>query len=86
MTNMKEYKDKTAGDLTKLMAEKREQIRGFRFGSTGSKIKNVKLGRTLRKDIARIMTELSIRVRKESGKIKESVNIQTKEVKSKVRR
>ncbi len=58
---MKEYKDKTPQDLNKLIAEKREGVRAFRFGSTGSKTKNVKLGRTLRKDIARIMTELSLR-------------------------
>ncbi len=58
---MKEYKDKTPKDLNKLIAEKREGIRNFRFGSTGSKTKNVKLGRTLRKDIARIMTELTLR-------------------------
>lgn len=58
---MKEYKDKTPKDLNKLIAEKREVIRAFRFGSTGSKTKNVKLGRTTRKEIARIMTELSMR-------------------------
>lgn len=58
---MKEYKDKTPKDLMKLISEKREAIRNFRFGSTGSKTKNVKLGRTLRKDIARIMTELTLR-------------------------
>ncbi len=58
---MKEYKEKTAQDLNKLIAEKREVIRNFRFGSTGSKTKNVKLARTTRKEIARIMTELSMR-------------------------
>jgi ribosomal protein L29 len=65
---MKEYKDKTLKDLMKLITEKREAIRHFRFGSTGSKTKNVKLGRTLRKDIARIMTELTIRKTKISAK------------------
>jgi ribosomal protein L29 len=58
---MKENKDKTPQDLAKLIIEKREGIRAFRFGSTGSKTKNVKLGRTLRKEVARIMTELSLR-------------------------
>ena len=58
---MKEYKNKTPNDLQKLIVEKREVLRHFRFGSTGSKTKNVKLGRTTKKDIARIMTELSIR-------------------------
>ncbi len=58
---MKEYKDKTPKDLQKLITEKREVLRNFRFGSTGSKTKNVKLARTTKKEIARIMTELSIR-------------------------
>lgn len=58
---MKEYKDKTAQDLNKLISEKREAIRLFRFGSTGSKVKNVKIAATTRKEIARIMTELSLR-------------------------
>lgn len=58
---MKEFKNKTPQELTKLIAEKREALRAFRFDSTGSKTKNVKLGHTTKKEIARIMTELSIR-------------------------
>ena len=58
---MKEYKDKTIESLNDLIKEKQESLRNFRFGSTNSKTKNVKLGKTLRKEIARIMTELSIR-------------------------
>lgn len=61
MNNMKEYKAKTVEDLNKIIVEKREQLRHFRFDSTGSKTKNVKTGRTLKKEIARIMTELTIR-------------------------
>ncbi len=58
---MKEYKNKNLQDLNKLIAEKREVLRTFRFGSAGSKTKNVKLANTTKKEIARIMTELSIR-------------------------
>jgi ribosomal protein L29 len=58
---MKEFKNKTPQDLNKLIAEKREVLRDFRFGSSGAKTKNVKLAMTTKKDIARIMTELSIR-------------------------
>ncbi|MEK7213930.1 MAG: 50S ribosomal protein L29 [Patescibacteria group bacterium] len=58
---MKEYKEKTIADLKKIIAEKQEVLRHFRFGSTGSKTKNVKTGHAIKKDIARIMTELSIR-------------------------
>jgi ribosomal protein L29 len=60
---MKEYKNKTPQELQKLIAEKREALRHFRFGSTGSKTKNVKLASTTKKDIARIMTELSLRAK-----------------------
>ena len=42
--------------LAKLISEKRKASRLFRFGVAGSKAKNVKEGRTLRKDIARILT------------------------------
>ena len=58
---MKEYKNKTREDLQKMISAKREELRHFRFGSAGSKTKNVKIGKTTKKDIARIMTELSIR-------------------------
>ena len=55
---MKEFTNKTAADLNKLMADKKEALRVFRFGAAGAKTKNVKEGRAIRKDIARIMTEL----------------------------
>jgi ribosomal protein L29 len=58
---MKELKNKTEQDLVKFIAEKREAVRQFRFGSTGAKVKNVKFTRTTKKEIARAMTELSIR-------------------------
>ncbi len=58
---MKEYKDKSQEDLNKLISEKREALRHFRFGGAGGRTKNVKMGKITRKDIARIMTELSIR-------------------------
>lgn len=58
---MKELKNKTEQDLAKFIAEKREAVRLFRFGSTGAKSKNVKFARTTKKEIARAMTELSIR-------------------------
>lgn len=58
---MKEFKNKTPQELNKLIAERREVLRHFRFGSSGAKTKNVKLAKTTKKDIARIMTELTIR-------------------------
>lgn len=46
-------------DLQKLAAEKREELRALRFSASGSKNRNVKLARTLRKTIARALTALN---------------------------
>ncbi|MEN9524393.1 MAG: hypothetical protein RL536_462 [Candidatus Parcubacteria bacterium] len=56
---MKEITAKNPSDLARIIAEKREALRIFRFGSTGSKTKNVKEGMAIRKDIARILTALN---------------------------
>ena len=45
-------------DLRKLVEEKREELRHLRFAVAGSKNRNVKEARTLRKQIARALTEL----------------------------
>jgi ribosomal protein L29 len=52
---MEEFTGKDIAELTKLLAEKREELRDFRFSMKGSKIRNTKLGMQLRKDIARIL-------------------------------
>ena len=46
-------------DLNKLVSDKREELRSLRFAVAGSKNRNVKLGRTLRKEVARALTELN---------------------------
>lgn len=56
----KEFKDKSNSDLSKILAEKREALRVFRFGGAGAKTKNVKEGNHLRKDIARILTIMNM--------------------------
>ena len=48
-------------ELTKLLEEKRVAVRQFRFDISGSKVKNLKTGANMRKDVARILTELSKR-------------------------
>ena len=58
---MTEYKKKTAEDLMKLLSEKREAVRAFRFDVSGSGKKNVKVSGLARKEIARILTELASR-------------------------
>ncbi|MCK4918212.1 MAG: 50S ribosomal protein L29 [Candidatus Pacebacteria bacterium] len=57
-TDLKKKIDK---DLNKILSEKRTELREFRFSLSGSKIKNIKKGRSLRKEIARILTELTLR-------------------------
>lgn len=61
---MKEYKDITEQELHKLLVEKRGALQAFRFGTAGGKSKNVYEGRNVRKEIARILTELSLRKNK----------------------
>jgi ribosomal protein L29 len=60
---MKDIADKTHSDLNKMLADKREALRIFRFGAAGAKTKNVKEGRAIRKDIARIMTAMNAKSR-----------------------
>lgn len=57
----KDLQNKEEKDLMKLLGEKREALRAFRFGIAGSKTRNTKEGRALRKEIARILTELNTR-------------------------
>lgn len=59
--SMTEHKKKNAEDLMKLLDEKREAIRAFRFNVSGSAKKNVKESGANRKEVARILTELNIR-------------------------
>jgi len=54
-----DYKGKNMKDLHKALADKREELRNFRFGTAGSKTRNTKSAKNTRKDVARIMTELN---------------------------
>lgn len=60
--DMKDITGKSEADLGKLLAEKREALRQFRFGEAGSRSRDVKEGRTLKREIAMIMTALHARV------------------------
>ena len=55
---MSEYKGKPKADLEKALTEKREALYAFRTGVAAGKVKNVKEGKNVRKDIARILTAL----------------------------
>jgi len=56
-----DFKNKTDEDLNKALSEKRSGLKDFRFGLSGSKTKNVKKGKEIKKDIARILTEMNSR-------------------------
>ncbi|OHA21519.1 MAG: 50S ribosomal protein L29 [Candidatus Taylorbacteria bacterium RIFCSPHIGHO2_01_FULL_51_15] len=58
---MSEYAKKTKEELDRLVRDHREKLQAFRFAITGSKAKNTKEGRNLRKEIARILTEVQRR-------------------------
>lgn len=56
-----ELTKETPESLQKMIADKREALRVFRFEGAGSRRRNVREARTLRKGIARVMTELTAR-------------------------
>jgi ribosomal protein L29 len=56
---MKELIKKTEKELGQMLIEKREALRVFRFSMSGGKIKNLKEGQNLKKEIAQILTILN---------------------------
>lgn len=62
----KELEKKNVAELDKLLKEKREALRKFRFELAGSKTKDIKEGKNLRRDIAQIMTERKVKVKAEA--------------------
>lgn len=60
-TKKQSLADRSPEELAKLVADKREELRHLRFSASGSKTHNVKQARTLRKEIARALTETSAR-------------------------
>lgn len=55
----KELKNKNAADLQKLLSERRESVRDGRFNASAGQLKNVRAIRSVKKDIARILTALN---------------------------
>ncbi|MFA7309989.1 MAG: 50S ribosomal protein L29 [Candidatus Paceibacterota bacterium] len=58
---MNDLKKKDVAEMVKTLADKREALRTFRFGAEGSRSRNVREGRTIRKEIAQLLTELRVR-------------------------
>lgn len=53
-----EIKQKSQTELQEILKEKREKLRQLRFDLASGKVKNVREIRTIKKDIARILTIL----------------------------
>ena len=58
---MADIKEKSVEELQKAVLDARESLRTFRFGGAGSRTRNVRAGRALRKEVARLLTELNSR-------------------------
>ncbi|OHA32228.1 MAG: 50S ribosomal protein L29 [Candidatus Taylorbacteria bacterium RIFCSPLOWO2_01_FULL_45_15b] len=61
---MNELAEKEPKKLRALLADKMTALQEFRFNISGSKLKDVRLGRTLRREIARIHTVLQSKISK----------------------
>jgi large subunit ribosomal protein L29 len=59
MAKKTSFKDKDITELKKLLAEKREELREVRFSMTGARVKDVNHAARIRKDIARLLTEIT---------------------------
>ncbi len=65
MAKKTSYKGKSIKDLVKTLSEKKDALQKFKFSAAGGKVRNVKEGGNLKKDIARIRTEMNAQARGE---------------------
>lgn len=59
MAKKNDYTTRSKEELAKVAADKREALRALRFGGAGSKNKDVKAAREMRKEIARALTAMN---------------------------
>ncbi|MGE5541029.1 MAG: 50S ribosomal protein L29 [Bacillota bacterium] len=64
MAKKTNYKEKSPEELTKVLKEKREEMRGLRFAAAGARPKDSNAPRKTRREIARVLTELGNRAKK----------------------
>jgi len=57
---IKDIAKKNTKELHALLTEKKTALRDFRFSVSGSNARNVKEGKMIRKDIARVLTTLNL--------------------------
>lgn len=65
---IKELKDKAQESLEKLLQEKREKLRQLRFELSQDKLKNVSEIKNIKKDIARILTIINLKLKSQKPK------------------
>ncbi len=59
MVKTKDLRQKSNEELNQLLSESQKKLRELRFNLASGKVKNVRLVRVLKKDIARILTILN---------------------------
>ena len=59
--SMKSIREKNDGELRKLLTERREELRALRFTAAGARPKDSNAPAKVKKEIARILTELAAR-------------------------
>jgi len=67
---MADIKKAEMGELTKMLADKREELRAGRHAAAGTRARDVRGSRNIRKEIARILTEIRAREIASSTKTK----------------
>ena len=76
---LKELRAKSVGELHKLLARKREELRAKRFSVSAKQLKNIRIVREIKKLIAQILTILNEKnreLRVKDQKSKDSSNNQ----------
>ncbi len=58
---MSDFSKLSVAELQKKIADAQEALRAFRFGGAGGRARDTREGRTLRKEIARMLTETTAR-------------------------
>lgn len=61
MAKKTSFKDSSLEDIKKLLVEKRAELRTLRFEATGGRAKDTTAARKTRKDIARLLTEETLK-------------------------
>lgn len=64
MAKKTDFTKKNPEELVKLLKEKREELRGLRFSAAGARAKDSNAPMKVRRDVARVLTELGNRAKK----------------------